>query len=110
MAIGNIPVGQQQLIDGDFVNGITQGHNSVFQNGVSAAGTSSQAGATQLADRIAMFEVDTVGANSGVALPAALSGVSIFVANNTATNLCRSINNPCNSNAGRRSSFRPGSL
>lgn len=87
MPIGNTPVGTFQLIDGDFVNGITQGHNMVSQSGVVAAGSSSHANSTQLADRIAFFEIDTVTANSGVSLPPALAGVSIFVGNNTATNV-----------------------
>ena len=86
MPIGQTPVGQQQLIDGDFVNGITQGHNMVAQNGLTAIGTN-QATSLQLADRIAMFSVDTSSASTGVALPAALAGVSIFVANNTANNI-----------------------
>ena len=86
MAIGNIPVGQHQLIDGDFVNGITQGHNMVSQTGISAAGTN-HATSTQLADRIAFLEIDTSSASQGVSLPAAISGVQIFVGNNTSNNV-----------------------
>lgn len=86
-AIGIAPHSGFQLIDGDWLNGLAGGHNNVFQNGIAAAGTSSQSGATQLADRIAFFEIDTVGANSGVALPAALAGTNISVYNSTATPL-----------------------
>ncbi len=86
MPIGNIPVGQQQMVDGDFVNGITYGHNLVFQNGITAAGTT-QATSFQMADRIAILEVDTSSASTGVAMPSALQGVSIFVINNTANNI-----------------------
>lgn len=94
MALGQIPVGENQLIDGAFVNGITQGHNMVSQTGVSAAGTN-HAGATQLADLIAFFEIDTSSASQGVALPPALSGMSLFVGNNTSNNVTvfPSINN-----------------
>lgn len=87
MPLGNVPVGEEQLIDGRFVNGITQGHNLTYQSGVSAAGTSSQAAATQLSDLISVIEVDTVAANSGVALPPALQGMRISVYNNSAASL-----------------------
>ena len=88
MTIGNIPVGEEQLIDGTFVNGITQGHNLVFKNGIAAAGTT-QAGATQLPDRVAVMMIDTAGASTdGVALPPALAGSGhfLFLYNNTSQN------------------------
>lgn len=87
MPIGIAPTTGFQPVDNDWLNGVAGGHNMIFQNGVAAAGTSSQTTATQLADRIAMFEVDTVGSNSGVALPAAFAGVSVAIYNGTATNL-----------------------
>lgn len=86
MPIGQIPVGQQQLIDGDFVNGITQGHNFTFQNGLTAVGTN-QATSLQLADRISFLEIDTSSASTGAALPFALAGVTITVINNTGNNI-----------------------
>lgn len=86
MPIGTVPTPGFQEIDGDFVNGITQGHNSVFQNGLTAGGNS-QATALQLADRISMFEIDTVAASAGVALPPALAGMEISVYNNGASTL-----------------------
>lgn len=86
MAIGNIPVGEEQLIDGRFVNGITQGHNLISQSGITAAGTN-QATATQLSDRIAILEVDTSSASTGVALPPALNDMAISLYNNTANNI-----------------------
>jgi hypothetical protein len=86
MAIGNIPVGDEQLIDGNFINGMTQGHNNVSQSGIAAAGTN-QATATQLPDRISILEVDISSASQGVALPHALNDMVITLINNTANSL-----------------------
>lgn len=86
MPIGNIPVGEEQLIDGRFVNGITQGHNLVSQSGITAIGTN-QASSFQLPDLIAILEVDTSSASTGVALPPALNDMAITLINNTANNI-----------------------
>lgn len=85
-AIGTIPHPGFQMIDGDWLLGLSGGHNYAFQSGISAAGTN-QATSTQLADRIAFLEIDTSSASQGAALPAAIAGVTIFVANNTSNNI-----------------------
>jgi len=87
MTIGIAPTTGFQPVDNDWLNGLSGGHNFTFQNGLTAAGSSSQATALQLADRIAYFSIDTVGSNTGVALPAALAGVEISIYNNGAQTL-----------------------
>jgi hypothetical protein len=86
MPIGNLPTTGFQPVDNDWLNGLAGGHNQLFQNGLTAVGTN-QATSLQLVDRIAMFSIDTAAASTGVALPAALAGVTIFVANNAANNI-----------------------
>lgn len=86
MPIGEVPLDGFQLVDGVWLKGLAGGHNLTFQNGLTAVGTN-QATSLQLADRIAAFSIDTSAASTGVALPAALAGVTIFVANNTANNI-----------------------
>jgi hypothetical protein len=86
MAVGLAPTNGPQLIDGTFVNGITQGSNQVYQSGLVAAG-SAQATALQLGNLIAVYEVDTTAASTGVALPAALAGSEISIYNNGANTL-----------------------
>lgn len=86
MPIGEVPLNSFQLVDGAYVYGISQGHNLVFQNGLTAIG-SNQAGSLQLADRIAVLEIDTSSASTGAALPLAIQGVVITVINNTANNI-----------------------
>jgi len=85
-AIGIIPHTGFQEMDGDFINGITQGHNFTFQNGLTAIGTN-QATSLQLADLVSFLEVDTSSASTGAALPFALAGMTITVINNTANNI-----------------------
>lgn len=86
MTTGRIPTGDQQLIDGRFVNGITQGQNMVTQTGITAVGNN-HATSLQLQPLIAFYEVDTSSASTGVSLPPAQSGVQIFVGNNTSNNI-----------------------
>lgn len=86
MAIGNIPLPGFQMPDGDWLLGLSGGHNFTYQSGIAAAGTT-QATATQLPDRVAIIQVDTVGASSGVNLPAALQGTQLRIYNSTATTL-----------------------
>jgi hypothetical protein len=86
MPIGQVPTTGFQPVDNDWLNGMAGGHNYKFQNGLTAIGNS-QATSLQLADRIAMLEVDTSSASTGVAMPPALGGVTIYVANNTANNI-----------------------
>lgn len=94
--IGNPPQTGFALVDGDWLNGLAAGHNRVFLSGITAAGTT-QATATQLAPRIAMYQVDTVGASSGVALPPCTAGAttSLYNASGTTLTIYPSItNNP----------------
>lgn len=96
MPIGNPPSNGYAETDGNWLNGLAGGHNLLFQNGITAIGTN-QATSQQLADRIAVLEIDTSSASTGVALPAALAGVNIFVINNTANNISvfpSIVNNP----------------
>lgn len=96
MTIGRIPTGDQQLIDGRFVNGITQGQNNVFQNGITAIGAN-QAGAVQLANLVSFFEIDASSASTGAAMPIASAGTAVTVMNNTANNITlypSIVNNP----------------
>jgi hypothetical protein len=86
MTIGTTPVGEQQLIDGAWALGVANGQNGSYVNGVVAAGTT-QAGATQLLPGNTLVQVDTVGANAGVALPAAVQGTEISLYNNGANTL-----------------------
>lgn len=86
MPIGNPPGNGFQLVDGVWLNGLVGGHNMLFQNGLTAVGNS-QATSLQLPDRIAVLQVDTSSASTGVALPSALAGVVIYVNNNTSNNI-----------------------
>lgn len=86
MPIGISPTNGFAPVDGQWLLGSAGGHNLLFQNGLTAVGTN-QATSLQLADRIAVLEVDTSTASTGVALPPALAGVNIFVINNTANNI-----------------------
>lgn len=83
MPIGIAPTTGFQPVDNDWLNGWAGGHNLAFQNGITAVGTN-QATALQLPDRVAILEIDTSSGGTGVALPAALQGVNIFIINNTA--------------------------
>jgi hypothetical protein len=86
MAIGNVPGTGFQLIDGQWANGLSQGHNLTYQSGLTAAGAN-QAGALQLADLISNLEIDTAAGSTGVALPLALAGMRICLFNNGASTL-----------------------
>lgn len=87
MATGTPPGTGPQLVDGTWLNGIAGGTNSSYQSGLTATGSSSQATALQLTSGYTIVEVDTVGANTGVALPAAFAGTEISVYNNGASTL-----------------------
>jgi hypothetical protein len=90
-----LPGSGPALQDGVWLNGIAGGQNRSYQYGIAGAGTSSQATATQLVGGVAMYQVDTVAANSGVALPSAIAGteVSIYNASGTTVNVYPSIAN-----------------
>lgn len=86
MPIGKVPTTGFQPVDNDWLNGFAGGHNYLFQNGLTAVGNS-QATALQLLDRVAVLQIDTSSASTGAAMPAALSGVNVFVINNTSNNI-----------------------
>lgn len=85
-AIGEIPGTGFQMVDGNWLNGLAGGHNLIAANGLTAVGTN-QATSLQLPDRVAVIQVDTSSASTGVALPPALTGVNIFLINNTSNNI-----------------------
>lgn len=85
-ATGNAPIPGFQTPDGTWLLGVASGGNESYVSGVKAAGTT-QATATQLPAAIALIEIDTVGASSGVNLPPALKGTEISVFNSTSTTL-----------------------
>lgn len=95
-AIGIIPQPGFREVDGDWLLGLSGGHNMTFKSGIASAGTT-QATSTQLPDRIAYMQIDTSSASQGAALPAAIAGTNIFVGNNTSNNVTifpSIINNP----------------
>lgn len=85
-AIGEIPGTGFQMVDGNWLNGLAGGHNMIAKSGITAVGTN-QATSVQLPDRVAFMELDTSNASTGAALPPALAGVSVFIANNTSNNI-----------------------
>lgn len=85
-----------RLMDSAYVLGLGQGVNNTFTNGIIAAGTT-QATATQLLPNLALIEVDTAAASTGVALPPCIAGTVTQVYNNGAQTLTiypAIINNP----------------
>lgn len=84
--VGTVPSGGPGLTDSVWLNGLAGGQNFTYQYGISAAGTT-QATSTQLPAGIALMEIDTVGASSGVALPPCIAGTQITIYNATATTL-----------------------
>ena len=68
------------LIDGQWLLGLAGGTNYTFQNGLTAAGTN-QATALQLSAGINMFEIDTVAAGTGIALPQCIAGTNFDIRN-----------------------------
>ena len=83
---GTPPGSGFQLVDGAWLQGIANGGNLTYQSGIAAAGTT-QATATQLSATIALAEVDTTAASTGINLPQALPGAALFVYNNGASTL-----------------------
>lgn len=74
------------LIDQTWLNGLAGGQNYSFQSGFTALGTT-QATALQLPAGIALLEMDTVSASTGVALPPCIAGTVISLYNNGAQTL-----------------------
>lgn len=73
-------------VDGTWLNGLAGGQNESYVSGIKAAGTT-QATCTTLAAGIAVIEIDTVPASSGVCLPPALQGTEFSVFNSTGTTI-----------------------
>ena len=69
------------LVDNQWLLGLAAGTNYTFQSGLTATGTT-QATALQLPTGIYGFEIDTVAASTGVALPACLPGTELSIYNN----------------------------
>ena len=86
MTVGIKPTSGQQLIDGDYVNGVAAGLNATTQSGVTAAGTN-QATAFPITAGAALVSVDTVASSTGINLPSALAGIEISIYNNGANTL-----------------------
>lgn len=84
--LGQPPLPGFQAVDGNWLLGLSGGHNRAYQYGFTAAGTT-QATALQLPARTQLMEVDTAAASSGVALSAALKGVVTAVYNNGSNTL-----------------------
>jgi hypothetical protein len=74
-----------ELHGGTGMLALDTGTGFAFQNGLVATG-STQATALQLAT-FAMYDIDTVALNTGVALPAAIAGTTIDIYNNGAQTL-----------------------
>jgi hypothetical protein len=87
-AAGNPPTPSNGpgLVDGAWLNGLAGGQNESYVSGIKAAGTT-QATCTPLPASIAIIEIDTVPASSGVCLPSALQGTEFTVFNSTGTTL-----------------------
>ena len=83
---GTAPVPGFQTPDGTWLLGLAGGLNNSYQSGITAAGTT-QATATQLPSGIALMEVDTAAASTGVNLPPCLPGTEFGVYNNGAQTL-----------------------
>lgn len=83
LAVGFPPQPGFQTPDGTWLLGLAGGLNNTYQSGITAAGTT-QATATQLPSGIAMLEVDTAAASTGIALPPCLPGTEFGVYNNGA--------------------------
>lgn len=67
-------------VDGTWLNGLAGGQNESYVSGIKAAGTT-QATCTSLPAGIALIEIDTVGASSGVCLPTCLQGTELSTFN-----------------------------
>lgn len=72
--------GGPALIDQTWLNGLAGGLNNSVQSGITAAGTT-QATATQLASGIALIQIDTTAASTGVNLPQCIAGARINLYN-----------------------------
>lgn len=85
MAQTNEPSGKR-LIDADVVNALADGQSFTTADAITAAGSSSRTGATQLQYN-AITRIGTAAANTGVILPSAQSGSWMIVINDGASTL-----------------------
>lgn len=83
---GTPPQGSFALQDGVWLNGVANGVNFSFVNGLTAAGTN-RATALQLSGTVMLQEVDTTASSTGVALPQCLASSLIFLGNTGANTL-----------------------
>lgn len=88
MTVGIVPNNGFGSPDGVWLQAVANGQNASYVSGIAAAGSSSQAAATQLLPGNTLVEVDMVGTNAGVALPPAIQGSEISIYNNTGSNAC----------------------
>src|SRR6185312_9754482 len=72
--------------DGTWLNGLAGGQNMIYQNGLTAAG-SSQTTALAISPGIALVELSTVGSGTGINLPTALPGQCVIVFNHGSNTL-----------------------
>lgn len=86
MTVGTPPGTGPGLVDGAWLQGLANGTNESYISGVVAAGTT-QANGTPIPAGIALVEIDTVPASSGVVLPLAVAGTEITCINTVATTL-----------------------
>jgi hypothetical protein len=84
--VGVQPFSGPGLADGTWLNGLAGGQNSLYQNGITAAGTT-QATATALTPGLYQYEIDTVAASTGVNLPQCIAPFDIEIYNNGANTL-----------------------
>jgi hypothetical protein len=73
------------LVDGQWMRGVAGGQNFFAKTGLIAAGTN-QATAIQLQPGMYSFEVDSVPAGAGVAVPRCIAGASFTLYNNDPAN------------------------
>jgi hypothetical protein len=87
MTVGTTPLNNMNfgLVDANWLIGVANDQNNSYVSGITATGTT-QATSFQLTAGIAFNEIDTTPANAGVALPAAIAGVSVAIYNGSATN------------------------
>lgn len=83
-----IPSNGFGAVDGTWLNGLAGGLNETYQYGLTATG-STQAGAAQMPSGIALLEVDSSTASTGIgiALPFCYQGMELSIYDNTANNL-----------------------
>lgn len=90
MAVGTAPAknSRQALQDGLWLNGIANGQNRSYVNGITAHAGGTKAAAYQLPAAVSLIEVDTVGtAADSVLAPEAIAGTEFTLYNAGANSL-----------------------